>query len=148
MRISRHPALRSAGSTAGLKQGSMRSAHIVASTQFHCSARASSPCLELSFTDDGCLCSGMAFALQPSWLTSPDRSPCFTPPRLPTPPHGNAVTFGFRPETICLKRTSTSLYWVRSQAHPAAALGAARSAGQLVSFPCMITISKIRQDNA
>ena len=28
---------------------------------------------------------------------------------LPTPPHGDAVTFGFRPESVCLKRTCTSL---------------------------------------
>jgi len=28
---------------------------------------------------------------------------------LPTPPHGDAVTFGYRPESICLKRTFTSL---------------------------------------
>src|SRR5687768_891568 len=28
---------------------------------------------------------------------------------LPTPPHGDAVTLGFRPESVCLKRTCTSL---------------------------------------
>ena len=28
---------------------------------------------------------------------------------LPTPPHGDAVTFGYRPECVCLKRTFTSL---------------------------------------
>jgi len=28
---------------------------------------------------------------------------------LPTSPHGNAVSFAFRPENVCLKRTSTSL---------------------------------------
>jgi hypothetical protein len=28
---------------------------------------------------------------------------------LPTSPHGNAVSFGFRPENVCLKRTCTSL---------------------------------------
>jgi hypothetical protein len=28
---------------------------------------------------------------------------------LPTPPHGDAVTFGYRPENVCLKRTFTSL---------------------------------------
>jgi hypothetical protein len=28
---------------------------------------------------------------------------------LPTSPHGDAVTFSFRPESVCLKRTCTSL---------------------------------------
>jgi hypothetical protein len=28
---------------------------------------------------------------------------------LPTPPRGDAVTFGFRPESVCLKRICTSL---------------------------------------
>ena len=28
---------------------------------------------------------------------------------LPTPPHGDAVAFGFRPESVCLERTFTSL---------------------------------------
>src|SRR6185295_15117085 len=28
---------------------------------------------------------------------------------LPTPPLGDAVTFGYRPESVCLKRTCTSL---------------------------------------
>jgi hypothetical protein len=28
---------------------------------------------------------------------------------LSTPPHGDAVTFGFRPESVCLKRICTSL---------------------------------------
>jgi hypothetical protein len=28
---------------------------------------------------------------------------------LPTPPHGDAVTLGFRPESVCLERTCTSL---------------------------------------
>ena len=37
-------------------------------------------------------------------------------PLLPTPPRGDAVTFGYRPESVCLKRTCTSLNDVRSQA--------------------------------
>ena len=28
---------------------------------------------------------------------------------LPTPPHGDAVAFGYRPESVCLERTLTSL---------------------------------------
>ena len=28
---------------------------------------------------------------------------------LPTPPHGDAVAFGYRPESVCLERTFTSL---------------------------------------
>ena len=28
---------------------------------------------------------------------------------LPTPPHSDAVTVGYRPESVCLKRTFTSL---------------------------------------
>src|SRR5215218_1445453 len=39
---------------------------------------------------------------------------------LPTPPHGGAVTFSFRPESVCLERTCTSL---------TSALAGARSAG-------------------
>src|SRR5829696_1208806 len=39
---------------------------------------------------------------------------------LPTPPHGGAVTFSFRPESVCLERTCTSL---------TSALAGARTAG-------------------
>ncbi|MCK4392805.1 hypothetical protein KAX17_07850, partial [Candidatus Bipolaricaulota bacterium] len=35
-------------------------------------------------------------------------------PLLPTPPHDGAVTVGYRPESVCLERTRTSL-----TSHPA-----------------------------
>ena len=38
-------------------------------------------------------------------------------PLLPTPPHGDAVTFGYRPESACRGGTPTPLTGVHSQAH-------------------------------